>query len=346
MRPRLESFRWRLLPTRANLTPGALVLKRAILRRLGVPRSPRYNDTMSASDPPLAIVTDVPHLPQRPPDANKGTFGRVLIVAGSRGMSGAAVLCSTAALRGGAGLVRLAVPEGILTIVAAANPCYTTAPLPQDARGHLSAAALPELLELMRGNSVAALGPGLGQNVELSDTIATILEQTTTPLVLDADALNNLVDRLDALRKHRGSIVITPHPGEFARLLGCDIDAVQARRQELAAEFARTHGVVVVLKGHGTVVTDGRRVYVNTTGNPGMATGGTGDVLCGLIAALLGQKLEAFAAAQLGVYLHGRAGDLTREQIGETSLIATDLLDYLPRAFQSHGAGETSGQPG
>ena len=291
---------------------------------------------MSNTSPSLLAVTDVPQLPPRPLDSNKGMYGRVLIVAGSRGMSGAAVLCAAAALRGGAGLVRVAVPEDILPLVASANPCYTTAPLPQDAHGRLSAEALPQLLELVRGNSVVELGPGLGQSGELGDMLAFVLEQTTTPLVLDADALNVLVGRLGALRKHRGPIVLTPHPGEFARLLGCDIPTVQARRRELAAEFARTHGVVVVLKGNGTVVTDGQRVYVNTTGNPGMATGGSGDVLGGLIAALLGQQLEPFAAAQLGVYLHGLAGDLARGQVGETSLIAADLLDFLPRAFQRH----------
>jgi ADP-dependent NAD(P)H-hydrate dehydratase len=289
-----------------------------------------------STHPPRKVVTDVPQLALRPLDANKGTFGRVLVVAGSRGMSGAAVLCASAALRGGAGLVRLAVPEGILPIVAAANPCYTTAPLPQDADGRLSAAALPQLRELVIGNSIAAIGPGLGRSADLADMLALFVEQSTTPLVLDADALNGLAGRLDALSKHGGAIVITPHPGEFARLLGCDIAQVQAQRQELAADFARKHGIVVVLKGHGTVVTDGRRVYVNTTGNPGMATGGTGDVLAGLLAALVGQHLEPFAAAQLGVYLHGRAGDLARQQFGETSLIASDLLDFLPRAFQAH----------
>src|SRR5262249_921861 len=135
---------------------------------------------------------------------------------------------------------------------------------------------------------------------------------------------------------HQGPIVLTPHPGEFARLLGCDIPTVQARRQELAASFAATHSVVMVLKGHGTVVTDGRRVFVNTTGNPGMATGGSGDRRGGLMRALLGQKMETFAAAQLGVYLHGLAGDLASEQVGEVSLIASDLLHFLPRAFQTH----------
>jgi len=284
------------------------------------------------------MVTDVPRLKARPLDSNKGTFGRVLVVAGSRGMSGAAVLCASAALRSGAGLVRLAVPEGILPIVAASNPCYTTVPLSQDAQGRVGIAGLQELLDLVKHNSVAAIGPGLEQSAHLGEMLATILEQTTTPLVLDADTLNVLVGRLGALRQHQGPIVLTPHPGEFARLLSCDIPTVQAQRQELAAEFARTHGVVVVLKGFGTVVTDGQRVYVNRTGNPGMATGGTGDVLGGLIAALIGQKMETFAATQLGVYLHGRAGDLAREQKGEVSLIASDLLEFLPRAFQRHAA--------
>lgn len=294
---------------------------------------------MTTSSPSLRVVAEVPRLTPRPLDSNKGMYGHVLIVAGSRGMSGAAVLCASAALRGGAGLVRVAVPEDIVPLVAAANPCYMTAPLPQDAHGRLSADALPQLLELVRGNSVAELGPGLGQSGELGDMLAFVLEQTTTPLVLDADALNVLVGRLGALRKHHGPMVLTPHPGEFARLYGCDIPTVQARRQELAAEFARTHGVVVALKGHQTIVTDGARVYVNTTGNPGMASGGTGDVLGGLIAALLGQHLEPFAAAQVGVYLHGLAGDLAREQVGEVSLIASDLLEFLPDAFQRHGHG-------
>jgi ADP-dependent NAD(P)H-hydrate dehydratase len=291
---------------------------------------------MSSASLPRLVVTDVPRLPPRPLNSNKGLFGRLLIVAGSRGMSGAAVLCAGAALRGGAGLVRLAVPESILSIVAAANPCYMTASLPEDAHGRLSTGALPELLELVHDNNVAALGPGLGQNPDLSAVLTAILEQTTTPLILDADALNALAGRLDALRKHRSPIVLTPHPGEFARLIRCDIPTVQSRREELAMRFAATHGVMLVLKGHGTVVTDGRRVYINTTGNPGMATGGTGDVLTGLLAALIGQKLETFAATQLGVYLHGLAGDLALSEMGAVSLTASDLLRFLPKAFTAH----------
>jgi NAD(P)H-hydrate epimerase len=299
--------------------------------------SPTTDANMTSDTPSsVQIVSSVPRLPPRPLDSNKGTFGRVLIVSGSRGMSGAAVLCAGAALRGGAGLVRLAVPESILPIVASANPCYTTAPLAEDDHGRLTAVALPELLELVRGNTAVGMGPGLGQSAEVGRIVTAILEHPHTPLVLDADALNVLAGRLEPLGKHQGSVILTPHPGEFARLVGCDIPTVQARREEMAARFAATHGVVLILKGHRTVVTDGRRLYLNTTGNPGMATGGSGDVLTGLLAALVGQKLETFAAAQLGVYLHGLAGDLARAQMGEPSLIATDLLHFLPQAFAAH----------
>jgi NAD(P)H-hydrate epimerase len=288
---------------------------------------------MTATGP--VEVTELPHLAPRSADANKGNFGRVLVVAGSRGMSGAAALCATAALRGGAGLVRVALPEGILPLVAPINPCYMTAPLPQDAEGRL-AAAHEELVALVRWGTVAALGPGLGQSADVTRLLLAVLGQTTTPLVLDADALNNLAPHLDRLGPPGRPTVLTPHPGEFARLSGSDVPTVQANRREAAVRFAAQHGVVLVLKGAGTVVTDGRRLYVNGTGNPGMATGGSGDVLGGLIAALIGQGLEAFAAAQLGVYLHGLAGDLARDELGEVSLIASDLVSYLPRAFQAH----------
>jgi len=284
------------------------------------------------------IVAEVPRLAPRDPDANKGDFGRVLLAAGSRGMSGASVLCASAALRGGAGLVSLAVPAGILPISAAGNPCYMTAPLPEDEHGRLAAAAAPELVALMGKNTAAGMGPGLGRGDGVSAVVRTVLVQTTLPLVIDADGLNALPPLLDALKRRGGPTVLTPHPGEFARLLGCDILHVQADRQGLVVRFASEHGVVLVLKGHRTVVSDGRRVYLNTTGNPGMATGGTGDVLTGLTAALLGQKLAPFDAAVLAVYLHGLAGDLARDALGETSLIATDLLEYLPRAFRAHEA--------
>ncbi len=287
---------------------------------------------MANSD--LTLIRDLPHLAPRPANAHKGSFGRVLVAAGSRGMSGAAILCGSGALRGGAGLVTVAVPDGILSIVAGANPCYMTAPLPQNQAGQLAAAALPHLVALIEARDVAALGPGLGQGEDVAQLIPAVLAQSTKLLVLDADALNALGANPSVLRRHPGRLVLTPHPGEFARLSGVPVVEIQAKREEHAARFAAQHEVVLVLKGHQTVVTDGRQVYVNTTGNPGMATGGTGDVLTGLIAALLGQGLNRFAAAQLGVHLHGLAGDLARDNLGEVSLLATDLLDYLPRAIK------------
>jgi ADP-dependent NAD(P)H-hydrate dehydratase len=286
------------------------------------------------SSPAPVVITALPSLPTRAPDSHKGDFGRVLIVAGSRGMSGAAVLCATAALRGGSGLVRVAVAADILSIVAAGNPCYMTAPLPHDDQGRLAAEAEAEVLRLAATSDVIAAGPGLGHTPAVAAVVRALLAQTAGPLVLDADALNVLAGQTEALRGRSVSPILTPHPGEFSRLLGQNVSADPAERRQLAMRFAAEHGVVVLLKGHGTVVTDGKRVYVNGTGNPGMATGGSGDVLTGLIAALLGQRLEPFAAAQLGAHLHGLAGDLARDDLGEASLIATDLIAYLPRTFR------------
>lgn len=287
----------------------------------------------------MEIITTLPSLPPRAADANKGTFGRILIVAGSRGMSGAAVLCGSAAVRAGAGLVRVALPAEIQPIVAGSNPCYTTAALPHDAAGRLSTAAQAPLTALIEGQDVVAIGPGLGQSDDLSRLLASLVAAVPKPMVIDADALNAFAGHAENLRAKEAPRILTPHPGEFARLLQTDIKTVQARRRELAAEFAAKHNLIVVLKGQGTIVTDGRRVYQNNTGNPGMATGGTGDILTGIIAALLGQHLAPFEAAQLGVHLHGLAGDLARDQIGEVSLSATDLLDFLPPALRQLQGG-------
>jgi ADP-dependent NAD(P)H-hydrate dehydratase len=288
---------------------------------------------MLSSMPSVEIITNVTPLAPRPKQSNKGDFGKVFVVAGSRGMSGAAILCASAALRGGAGLVRVAVPEGILPIVATGNPCYMTAPMQQDERGKLATEALPDLTTLVKENDVLAIGPGLGRGAGVPQIVGQLLAYAEIPVVLDADGLNAIVGQIYRITNRKALSILTPHPGEFARLLGVDVATVQANRQELAQRFAFEHRVILVLKGHGTLVTDGRKLYANATGNPGMATGGTGDVLTGLIAALVGQGLEAFAAAQLGVYLHGLAGDLACEALGETSLIASDLLVYLPAAI-------------
>lgn len=290
---------------------------------------------MPQEESALHLVNTLPLLPPRAADSHKGTFGRVLIVAGSRGMSGAAVLCGLGALRGGAGLVQVAVPQDILAIVGSAHPCYLTAGLPQDEHGRLSYQALEMIMELGSAATVVAFGPGLGQSISLQHLVARLVRELARPMVLDADGLNNLaqvgVKHLDDPPATR---IITPHPGEFARLLGISTAQVQANREDLAVSFARKHGVILVLKGHGTIVTDGERLYRNSTGNPGMATGGSGDVLTGLLAALLAQRLEPFTAAQLAVFLHGRAGDLAREQKGEIGLVASDFADFLPVAIR------------
>jgi ADP-dependent NAD(P)H-hydrate dehydratase len=254
-------------------------------------------------------------------------------------MSGAAVLSGSAALRGGAGLVTVAVPEGIQATVAGGNPCYMTVALPQDEAGRIGPEALPLLLELSGRSDVVALGPGLGRSPELTNMVPELLKGVDKPLVVDADALFALVNQLECVQDRWAPLVFTPHPGEFARLVGVETAEVQQRREELAVEFASAQAIVLVLKGQGTIVTDGQRCYVNTTGNPGMATGGTGDILTGLVAALLAQGLDGFAAAQLGTHLHGRAGDLAAEVLGEPALIATDLLHSFGAAFRSASGG-------
>ena len=292
---------------------------------------------------PRQIVTQtidtVPKLPPRPVEGHKGTFGRVLVIAGSRGMTGAAVLCGSAALRGGAGLVQMAVPGEVLPTVAAGNPCYLTSAFPQDMRGRLSAAAADDLVDVAATwSDIVAVGPGLGLSEAIPRLMAALFQRANKPLVVDADGLNALV-RLPAQEwgARRHPIVLTPHPGEFGRLCDQPADAVRDRREELATAYAADRQVILVLKGHRTVVTDGNRLYRNDTGNPGMATGGTGDVLTGLIAALIGQRLDPFDAAVLGVRVHGRAGDLAAKDLGQTALIATDLLAYLPAALQEVG---------
>lgn len=279
-------------------------------------------------------LTELPRLAPRSADSNKGNFGKVLVVAGSCGMSGAAILVGTAALRGGAGLVRVATPASVLPIVAGGNPCYTTLPLPHDDKGRLSRQARDAILEATEANDVMAMGPGLGRSDDISELLGDLIGQVKNPLVLDADGLNAFEGKTGLLQRHAMPLIITPHPGEFSRLTQKRIKEIQNDRINSAAQFARDHDCVVVLKGHGTIVTDGKRLYQNTTGNAGMSTGGTGDVLTGLIAALVGQGLAPFAAAHLGVYLHGRAGDLACAKIGEVSLIASDVLDYLAGAFQ------------
>lgn len=285
-------------------------------------------------DPSVKRVWALPTLPARDEAAHKGDFGRVLVLAGSTGMAGAAYLAAKGALRGGAGLVTCACPETVWPSLSAKFTCVMTAPLPATREGGISEAALPLLRDRLGRADVLCVGPGLGRSTETGRAIRALLAESRHPAVVDADALAALDPA--TLGTLRGRAVLTPHPGEMAGLAHRTSDEVQADRRGVARAFAEAHGLVVVLKGHGTVVTDGKRLAVNDTGNPGMATGGTGDILAGLIAGLMAQGLDAFDAARLGAHLHGLAGDLAAQARGQHGLIATDLLETLPEALRRH----------
>ena len=283
-------------------------------------------------------------LPKRDADSNKGSFGRALVVGGSRGMSGAAALAGMAALRSGAGLVRLAVADCCLDTIASFEPSFMTTPLPCDAEGRIAGAVREKLAELAKNATAVGCGPGLSRSAELDELVTWLFKTLTQPAVFDADALNALAAQPKVLRSTAGPRVLTPHPGEFARLVQAKHIVPRDEQERQAVELAAECGVVIVLKGHRTLVTDGRQHTHNTTGNPGMATGGTGDVLTGIITALLCQGLSPFDAARLGAHVHGLAGDLAANKLGEVSLIASDLVE-IPGAGVSNRFGLTDITP-
>jgi hydroxyethylthiazole kinase-like uncharacterized protein yjeF len=264
----------------------------------------------------------------RAPDSHKGDFGHVLVVAGSRGKTGAAHLAALGALRSGAGLVTVATPASCQPIIATMGAEYMTEPVPETIDG-LDPDGVDAVLELAR--DVVALGPGIGRGAATRDFIGRFVDRATMPLVIDADGLNAFIGDPDRLNGREGrDVIITPHPGEMARLVGMSADEVQASRLESARNFAVAHHVYVVLKGHRTLIaTPDEKVFINPTGNAGMATGGTGDVLTGMIAAWLAQLLDAEAACKLAVYLHGLAGDLAEADEGEVAMTSGDVVSHL-----------------
>jgi len=283
----------------------------------------------------MEIVREVSKLKPRPVDGHKGTFGCVCVIAGSVGMTGAAALAGRAALRAGAGLVRVATAKSALPIVASIEPSYTTIPLPEDAAGRISAKALDAILAAIEDNDVLAIGPGVGQSTGLRAIIETLVQQEGLRLIIDGDGLNNLSKLSGWQKKRKAALVLTPHPGEMKRLWsGLFREDMPDDRQQTAMRVAEAAQAVVALKGAGTVVSDGGRLYVNTTGNPGMATAGAGDVLTGMTTALMGQGLSSFDAMVLGVYIHGLAGDIAAGRLGQVSVMATDIIDALPEAFK------------
>ena len=275
----------------------------------------------------------------RDPVANKGTYGHAIVVAGSLGKSGAAILAARGALRSGAGLVTVATPQDVLPIVAGGMPEMMTAPLASTESGTASLRNLDygKFAEILGGKSVLAIGPGLSMQNETQQFIRLVVGQTELPMILDADGLNAFAGLADALNeRHTASMVMTPHPGEMARLLGITAKEVQARRLDVALEAAGRWRAHVILKGFHTILaTPSGYAYINTTGNPGMATGGTGDALTGILAGLTAQfGVEDWTRVlSFGVYLHGLAGDIAASRVGQAPLIASDLIDAIPEAY-------------
>lgn len=279
-------------------------------------------------------MSKLPAIRPRLPETHKGDYGRVLIIAGSEGMTGAAGLAAAAALRSGTGLVTLSVPRSIYPIVAGPLSSYITRPLPETPKGTIAHNALDVLRPLLENSAVVGMGPGLSQNPETRRFVLSLIPALKQPLVLDADGLNLLAGNLDMLKGAKSPVTITPHPGEAATLLGTDAASVQRDRLGSAFRLNKLTGATVILKGYKSVVADATKYYVNETGNPGMATAGSGDVLLGVVAAMAGQGYEPFAAAQLGAHVHGIAGDIARDRVGEISMTAADILEALPAAFK------------
>lgn len=271
-------------------------------------------------------------LPPRDKNAHKGDFGRVGIVAGSRGMSGAAVLCGNAALRSGSGLVSIFTPFSVHNIVAMGNPSYMVSPLGETIEGNLCASSVPQLLDSLKNKDVVAVGPGCGTGPGLELLLRNLLDKPGK-LVVDADGLNQLSQMGVWWINKKAELILTPHPGEMKRLaIGAGWDLPDSREQTCVG-FSELTQSVVLLKGRHTVIADLKKTQINQTGNPGMARGGSGDVLTGILAALWGQGLSGFEATALGAYIHGLAGDLAAEKHGQISMLPTDLIAELPRAF-------------
>lgn len=289
------------------------------------------------------FLKSLPEFPLRDPQGHKGSYGLSVLIGGSRGMSGAVAMAGRAALIAGSGLVRMLVPDHILETVALYAPEYMTVPLTNDAQGKILEQADRILSLYFEKTTAAAIGPGLGKSNDLTLLVRDLFDQCPVPLVLDADALTPLGPDFQnqpcGHSENNPPRILTPHPGEFARLAGHSVSPDPADRKNSAVSFIRDFrlrtgsNTILVLKGHETVITDGEQIFINQTGNPGMATGGSGDVLTGLIVGLLAQKLPALDAVRLAVALHGLAGDLAACDLPYESILATDLIRYFPQAL-------------
>lgn len=313
------------------LYPGAELVGRLVVRDIGIPpalleQAPGYEYLNGESMAPL--------LKRRDRQGHKGTYGHCLFIAGSTGKSGAAALCANSAVRAGSGLVTLGVPERLHQILEVKTTEAMTVPLTDSGDGHLAESAFGEIVKLLAGRDVLAIGPGIGGEPETVALVRSLAETVELPLVIDADGLNALATDMTVLKWKRSSeMVLTPHPGEMARLLDAPLPTQQADRIDICREFSRTYDVHLVLKGARTIIAspDGS-IAINGSGNPGMASGGMGDVLTGIIASLIGQGHEVREACRLGVFIHGFAADLVAREKGEIGITATDVLEMLPSA--------------
>ncbi|MEK7396826.1 MAG: NAD(P)H-hydrate dehydratase [Candidatus Poribacteria bacterium] len=322
------------LPKRGLLLyPGAKFVGKLEIADIGIPQS--VIDSQDLSTILIQSSCALKLLPERPRDGHKGLFGRVLVIAGSVGLTGASAMASLSALRVGAGLVTLGTPESLNPIMEVKLTEAMTLPLPETSHQTLSIRAYDKIMQMVNGTDVVAIGPGLSRNPETMELVRKLCKGINIPKVIDADGLNALAEDKNCLSELGKQTVLTPHPGEMARLIGKTISDVQSDRINIAIDFAKEYGVILVLKGVPTVIAEPNgEAYLNTTGNPGMASGGTGDVLTGTIAGFLAQGLDAKNSAILGVYVHGLAGDLASIDKGEAGLIAGDLIDFLPKAIK------------
>ncbi len=286
----------------------------------------------------IAIDDAIKKFPKRSNDAHKGDFGHVLVIAGSAGYTGAAYLTSQAAIRTGSGLVTLAIGRSLYEIMATKLTEVMVKPFFETKDYSLSLLAEKELIIFSERCHTVAIGPGISQNKETQHLVRNLIAKLGKPIVLDADGITAFVGHLDILKSAKTKLILTPHPGEMSRLTGKDTAEVQNNRKDIALNFASEYNSVLVLKGHNTIVAspDGE-YYVNQTGNAGMATGGVGDILTGMIASFVGQDLDPFTASTLGVHFHGLAGDFALKEKGLLSLVATDLLEKIPEALKTLG---------
>ncbi|MBL7157386.1 MAG: NAD(P)H-hydrate dehydratase [Candidatus Omnitrophica bacterium] len=281
------------------------------------------------------VKKHISKIPPRKQDTHKGDFGHVLVLAGSEGLTGAAYLASQAALLAGSGLVTCGVPKSLNDIMEVKLTEVMTLPLPETSQRSFALAAEKNILDFAKKINVAAIGPGISRHRETQELVCSLLEKLKAPIVLDADGIIAIAGHSGILKTRKASTILTPHPGEMSHLTGKDISAIQGNREKTASGFAKKHKVILVLKGHRTVVANPEgEVYVNMTGNSGMSSAGVGDVLTGMIASFVGQGINPYSAAVIGVYLHGLAGDLAAKEKGQFSLTASDLLNKLPQTIK------------